>query len=42
MKSQLNNRLQVYEGLFWEDSDHLSNLSKAEKESTFVEDRRSR
>lgn len=42
MKSQLNNRLQVYEGLFWEDSDHLSNLSKAEKESAFVEDRRSR
>lgn len=35
MKSQLNNRLRVYEGLFWEDSDHLSNLSKAEKESGF-------
>lgn len=35
MESQLNNRLQVYKGLFWEDGDHLSVLSTAEEESSF-------
>lgn len=35
MKSQLNKRLQVSQGLFWEDGDHLSILSKAKEESGF-------
>lgn len=35
MESQLNNRFQVYKGLFWEDGDHLSVLSTAEEESGF-------
>lgn len=35
MESQLNNRLQVYKGLFWEDGDRLSVLFITEEELGF-------